>query len=206
MKKWPERSKEGQLPMVSDSVLANDVVAQRLLHAFAVISQRNDAMEVAASVISEQGIAALKAELERIAAHFIAQPDSVSDSATLVRRINAWMGGITAGNAPLPVSGAEGLAVAAKNIQLEALMAKVKKVEWKTHKDRTGKKTHWTAKWEGFNLRVEVKKLPPPEKTVFCGFIDDEQVAKASGPGGLTRAQSAVELDALQKLATRPKN
>ena len=48
----------------------------------------------------------------------------------------------------------------------------VRPVDWKSHKDKSGKAENYTAQWEGMTLRVE-RLRDDRGKIVFDGYIDD---------------------------------
>lgn len=169
---------------MSEQALAKEVVAHRLLLACQALAQNADALEEVADAMTEEGISAMRAELQNVATRLSTNP-RFADTA---RRVLTWL-------APVPAMGLPPVA--------NALMSKAKKVTWEIHEDKeTGKKCTWTAKWEGFKLRV-VHAYEPGQGVIFVGYIDDMErpVIKGKMVG---RVKAFVEEEALRKLSARP--
>ncbi|MCK1668647.1 hypothetical protein [Bradyrhizobium sp. 153] len=70
---------------------------------------------------------------------------------------------------------------------------------WAIHKNKAGKKVKWTSTWEGMKLRVE-HTTDNAGLVVFCGYIDEEQVAAEKTLKG---AQTEVASTALDRARAR---
>lgn len=153
--------------------------------ALAVIVNRNDLPFDLTDIVSDEGLACIRAELEKIAKHL--ETKDAGLAAFLLAKIanRPHMG--------LPAS------TGAPASPKAPLMVKAPAVKWaKTGK---GEKKAWTSKWQGFQLRVEWTK--PEGEVVFVGSIDGgEPITRGKV---LSRVQGYIEEEGLRRLTARAK-
>jgi hypothetical protein len=156
-----------------------------VFEALAVVAARNDLPFELADTISDEGLAAMRAELGRIVGFLESRPNEGSLVTFLKARLTER-----------PHMGLPPLSAVAP------LMVRTKKVNWKIHRFKNGpmkgKKEYWTAKWEGFDLRLNW--LKERGKVAFVGFIDGVEVTR----GALkSRVEAFVEAEAHTRLVAR---
>lgn len=193
--------RKGQPVMASERQFAKERDAADVFTALGYIVTRHDLWNPLAAVMSDEGLACFKRELAAFADFFSANKDRIPDAEELAGRLRVWLTPRPSMGLPA-VAGTAALLTAARTEAAETALVKAPKVAWTTHK-KGDKKTHWTSKWQGFNLKVVRTK--PEGEVIFVGYIDDMEspVTQASGPGGLSRTQAAVEMEALKRLTAR---